>query len=153
MAERIIEIELVTNDNNPYKLFEIVMPFYEEDLGTFLTFLGGNKKLKIELKDIKKYLFQILNGVVNLHKKGYIHRDLKPGNILIDKQKKECVLCDYGFATSLNRDRKYQESLKNPFVVTQNYRPYEVVIGKKEHTKAVRYVVCWVYFSRISNFR
>ena len=35
---------------------------------------------------IKKFLFQMLNGIADCHMKRFIHRDLKPANILLDSK-------------------------------------------------------------------
>ncbi|MCQ2118353.1 MAG: protein kinase [Bacteroidales bacterium] len=41
------------------------------------------------------------------HRNGFIHKDVKPANILItDKKTWDCVLCDFGFAVFLEKDGK-----------------------------------------------
>ena len=35
---------------------------------------------------IKKFLYQMLNGIADCHMKRIIHRDLKPANILLDSK-------------------------------------------------------------------
>jgi len=53
---------------------------------------------------ILNFAVQITRSVAILHRKGYIHRDLKPDNILVSKQK-EIKLTDFGITLheSLNR--------------------------------------------------
>ena len=51
----------------------------------------------IDEGQVKKVAYHILNGLKVLHGKGYIHRDLKPGNVIIDAH--GCLkLCDFGSA-------------------------------------------------------
>lgn len=34
---------------------------------------------------VKKFMYQLLNGIAECHMRRIIHRDLKPANLLIDK--------------------------------------------------------------------
>ena len=51
-----------------------------------------------ELKpaDIKFYIYQILKGLHYCHSRGIMHRDIKPQNIVIDHNKKELKIIDWG---------------------------------------------------------
>jgi len=40
----------------------------------------------------------ILEGVCYLHQNWILHRDLKPGNLLISKNSSEIKICDFGLA-------------------------------------------------------
>jgi len=50
------------------------------------------------MKDIKDYLFALLEGLATLHELGIIHRDIKPGNFLYNAQSKKGVVLDFGLA-------------------------------------------------------
>jgi serine/threonine protein kinase len=43
-------------------------------------------------------MYQLFHAVAYLHKSGLIHRDIKPNNVLIDCEKIEVKLCDFGMA-------------------------------------------------------
>ena len=47
---------------------------------------------------VKYYFSQLVNALYYLNKNNIIHRDIKPKNILLKNNKKDLVLCDFGFA-------------------------------------------------------
>lgn len=51
---------------------------------------------------IKKYLHQILHGVAYCHSQKILHRDLKPGNFLIDRKKDIVKVADFGLARPID---------------------------------------------------
>jgi len=82
---------------------------------------------------IKVFLYQILRGVKYLHSAKIIHRDIKPGNLLVNSN---CVLkiCDFGLARVEEPDRSRHMTQE---VVTQYYRAPEILMGAKHYTTAV----------------
>ncbi len=70
----------------------IVMEYCEND---DLSKLIG-KPIKESI--VKYYFAQIVNALFYLYENNIIHRDLKPKNILLKNNKKDLVLCDFGFA-------------------------------------------------------
>lgn len=59
-----------------------------------------SKKLtpSLNIKQIKYIFFQIIEGVDYLHENGILHRDIKPGNILINKDSLEVKIADFGLS-------------------------------------------------------
>ncbi len=55
------------------------------------------REYKLPLKQIKKIAYQILKGMSYLHHMGYIHRNIKPDNILIDSHK-TVKICDFALS-------------------------------------------------------
>ncbi|CAH8522360.1 unnamed protein product [Schistosoma margrebowiei] len=91
----------------------------------------------LSLEHVKLFVYQILRGLKYLHSAGVIHRDLKPGNLLVNS---DCLLkiCDFGLARSVPSFGV--ESSCNPLtleVVTQFYRPPELLLGSNFYTAAV----------------
>ncbi|XP_065226918.1 serine/threonine-protein kinase NLK isoform X1 [Planococcus citri] len=82
---------------------------------------------------IKVFLYQILRGLKYLHSAKILHRDIKPGNLLVNSN---CVLkiCDFGLARVQEPDEKKPMTQE---VVTQYYRSPEILMGAKHYTTAV----------------
>jgi serine/threonine protein kinase len=68
----------ITTNKEPY----LVMEFVE---GTGLNFLIETKNPQLDGKRIE-YLSQLAEGLEYLHKKGFLHRDLCPRNIMVSKE-------------------------------------------------------------------
>ena len=62
------------------------------------------KSCPIEEKEAIKIWIDLLEGFIELVKKGIIHRDLKPANIL--KHKNIYKLADFGFAKCLSNFKR-----------------------------------------------
>lgn len=66
------------------KQLYLVFEYLEKDLKCYMESLG--KHTMIEPSKVKKFLYQILEGIADCHMKRIIHRDLKPANILLDSK-------------------------------------------------------------------
>lgn len=80
---------------------------------------------------IKSCMQQILQGVAFCHSKMVLHRDLKPQNVLIDKEGR-VKLADFGLARAFQSQQKYTHE-----VVTLWYRAPELLLGQEKYTSAV----------------
>ena len=89
------------------------------DLKKYMESLPSNKLLEPAL--VKSYLHQITQGILYCHARRTMHRDLKPQNLLIDKQG-VIKLADFGLARAFGIPiRVYTHE-----VVTLWYRAPEV---------------------------
>ncbi len=78
------------SDGAPFIVMEYV------DGSSLYSYLRQNKTVSIEL--VVKWALQILYGVNCAHKYGVIHRDIKPGNILLTRNL-DVKIADFGMAT------------------------------------------------------
>lgn len=82
---------------------------------------------------VKIFLYQTLRGLKYLHSARILHRDIKPGNLLVNSN---CLLkiCDFGLARVEELNRSRNMTLE---VVTQYYRAPELLMGAKHYTSAI----------------
>ena len=106
----------------------LVFEFAETDLKKYLDNFQG----QIELSTVKSFLFQLLQGLDYCHTKKIMHRDLKPGNLLITKGG-VLKIADFGLARAFGIPvRVYSNE-----VVTLWYRAPDVLLGNKNYTNAI----------------
>uniref|UniRef100_A0A6G1SCB4 Mitogen-activated protein kinase n=1 Tax=Aceria tosichella TaxID=561515 RepID=A0A6G1SCB4_9ACAR len=82
---------------------------------------------------VKIFLYQTLRGLKYLHSAKILHRDIKPGNLLVNSN---CLLkiCDFGLARVEEPNRSRNMTLE---VVTQYYRAPELLMGAKHYTSSI----------------
>lgn len=56
------------------------------------------RKIPFTETEIKKFLIDVVNGISDIWEKGWVHQDIKPKNIRLDKQTRKFVLLDLGIA-------------------------------------------------------
>ncbi len=72
---------------------------------------------------IKYYLYQLLRAVDHTHSRGVVHKDIKPGNIMIDHRVLELTLIDFGVSDF------YLPMKKMPLSgATRNYKAPEMLL-------------------------
>jgi len=110
-------------NNKLYLIFE----YLDQDLKQYID--------SVETLDpmlIKSYLYQTLKGTAFCHNQRVLHRDLKPQNLLIDKNGK-LKLADFGLSRTFNVPLK----VYTHEVVTLWYRAPEILLGKDKYSTPV----------------
>jgi serine/threonine protein kinase len=84
----------VTNDGRPY----IVMPYYPQP-----NLMVRARRAHLSVEEVLRIGIQIGSAVETSHRRGVLHRDIKPQNILTDSYG-EPALTDFGIATTKGGD-------------------------------------------------
>ncbi len=102
-----------------------VMEFVEgESLGTLL-----KREHKVAVGPAAKIIYQTAMGLATAHDKGVIHRDIKPGNLMVSSRG-SIKIADFGIALS-NQDLSNKLTSTGEFVGTPGYLSPEVCLGHK----------------------
>jgi len=118
-------LDVVHSDMKLYLVFE----YLNHDLRKFMD-LAKPKGIAKPL--VKSLLWQMVRGIAYCHSHRVLHRDLKPQNLLIDKQGR-LKLADFGLARTFGVPaRTYTHE-----VVTLWYRAPEILLGSKVYLVAV----------------
>mmetsp|Transcript_11085 Transcript_11085/g.18572 ORF Transcript_11085/g.18572 Transcript_11085/m.18572 type:complete len:303 (+) Transcript_11085:247-1155(+) len=78
----------------------------------------------LTLEDIQTYILQILIGLDYAHSRGIIHRDIKPGNVLINHKAKQVRISDWGLADYYLPGKKF-----NCRVASRFFKGPELLLG------------------------
>ena len=101
-----------------------VMEFVEgESLGSMLKREG-----KLPVEQSAKVIYQTAMGLATAHDRGVVHRDIKPGNLMINSRG-AIKIADFGIALS-NHDLSKKLTTTGEFVGTPGYLSPEVCLGK-----------------------
>jgi len=117
-------LDVLHGSNKLYLVFE----FLDQDLKRYMESIRDPMDPQL----VKSYLFQLLRGVAYCHARRVLHRDLKPQNLLIDKNG-SLKLADFGLARAFSIPlRTYTHE-----VVTLWYRAPEILLGSRNYATPV----------------
>jgi cyclin-dependent kinase len=122
----------------------LVFEFLDQDLKKYLDICDSGLDLPI----LKSFLYQLLNGIAHCHHHRILHRDLKPPNLLINREG-QLKLADFGLARAFGIPvRSYTHE-----VVTLWYRAPDVLLGSRKYSTPVDIWSVGCIFAEMANGR
>ena len=84
---------------------------------------------------IQYFVYQILRGLKAVHSAKVLHRDLKPGNLLVNKNC-DLKICDFGLARGVDPGTSGSQQLTE-YVVTRWYRAPELLVENDTYDEGI----------------
>lgn len=136
-----------------------IMDVGEEDGIPFfvMQFVGGGsledkqrrqgKRMPMSRSSLRHWLPQIAAALDFIHAQGYVHRDIKPGNILFDTHRNP-YLSDFGLSKLLTAEAETDsgQTAAGAVVGTPNYVAPEIVLGREFDGQADQYSLAITVF-------
>jgi cyclin-dependent kinase len=125
-------IPLLETFQQPGGRFVLVFPFMPHDLGTLLQqgyFRAQQANPTVVAEARRTILRDLFTGLAHLHSLGILHRDIKPGNILLASPRGPACLADFGIAWSSGDRASEPRDKKILDVGTTSYRAPELLFG------------------------
>lgn len=112
-------------DEKGKPMLYLVFEYLDTDLKKYMDTVSRGLKTPLPSETVKSFMYQLCKGVAHCHSHGVMHRDLKPQNLLVDKEKGLLKIADLGLG------RAFTVPLKSYTheIVTLWYRAPEVLLG------------------------
>ena len=141
----IVELKDVEHSESPPRLY-LVFEWLDQDLKKYMDMLPNRKPMDAEL--VQSYMYQLVRGMDFCHRRGIMHRDLKPQNLLINRAG-ELKIADFGLARAFQIPiRTYTHE-----VVTLWYRAPEILLGQRQYACPVDIWSIGAIFAEMANRR
>lgn len=119
-------------DINEIPSLYLVFDHSDSDLRRFIDAIINETKLQPPHELCRYLIYQMMDGLSYMHQNGFLHRDLKPQNILVDLHDCTCKLGDLGLA----RQYSFPLAKYTHEIATLWYRAPEILLGVHTYTTA-----------------
>jgi hypothetical protein len=88
---------------------------------------------------VRRVIGEVASGLAAAHRRGVVHRDIKPGNIVVDGETGRALLCDFGIAAagaSHIARRSDRLTSEGSYVGTPTYMSPEIASGEEAIDKS-----------------
>nr|CAB3488902.1 unnamed protein product [Digitaria exilis]CAB3490756.1 unnamed protein product [Digitaria exilis] len=124
---RLLAVEQAAKNGKP--ILYLVFEFLDTDLKKYLDVYRKGPNAR----PLPPHLVKLCKGVAHCHGHGVLHRDLKPQNLLVDKEKGILKIADLGLGRAFTVPMKsYTHE-----IVTLWYRAPEVLLGATHYSTGV----------------
>ncbi len=122
------------HDNNVVQIYTygehggtpyFVMEYLEGETLESLIDAHNARGFYVPLRDALDMLVEAISGLCAIHQAGAVHRDLKPGNIILAGDPTRCVIMDFGLVRMVQVDEKIRALAGTPAYIAP-----ELVEGK-----------------------
>jgi cyclin-dependent kinase 8/11 len=140
-------VEILLQDKCVYMVFE----YCEHDLLQIIHHHTQLTRHAIPASMVKSILFQLLNGLLYLHRNWVVHRDLKPANIMVTSSG-ALRIGDLGLARLFHKPMASLYS-GDKVVVTIWYRSPDLLLGTRHYTPAIDLWAVGCIFAELLSLR
>ncbi|XP_062862308.1 myosin light chain kinase, smooth muscle [Trichomycterus rosablanca] len=150
----------IMNDLHHPKLVQCVDAFeFKSDFVMVLEMVSGgelferiiDEDFELTEREVIKYMLQIVDGVGFIHRKGIVHLDLKPENIMcVNKTGSNIKLIDFGLARRLENAGGLKVMFGTPEFVAPEVINFEVISYPTDMWSIG--VICYILVSGLSPF-
>eukprot|EP01018_Ginkgo_biloba_P032192 Gb_22030 [translate_table: standard] len=128
---RLLDVQHKETKSGKPMLF-LIFEYLESDLKNYIDDLFKSQK-KMPVMEIKRFMYQLCNGIAYCHGHGVLHRDLKPSNLLVNKETGMIKIADLGLGRAFTIPvKEYTHE-----IVTLWYRAPEVLLGATHYSTSI----------------